>query len=175
MLNIIKRQASMVIVGEYANKWKEQLEKYVNANDTELTTDEALKFAEAVKADMPELSEALKAYFEAMKGVVDINGEGGDTMSGLQRGVTEITEETAGVIAAYLESLRFYVADNHTQLGKFLNDYNANLNTALLPIETHLKNIDTNTTAIMGAVNSIKNLLDAVATSSGSTRLKISM
>jgi hypothetical protein len=154
MLNIIKRQASMQIVGAYANKWKEQLEKYVNADDTKLTTDEALKFAESVKADMPELSEALKAYFDAMKGVVDINGEG-DTMSGLQRGVSEITEETAGIIAAYLDSLRFYVADSNTQLKQFLQNYNASANTYLSPILTQVTNIANDTSEIKSLLSSI--------------------
>ena len=154
MLNIVKRQASLQIAGVFAERWKKDLEKYVNADDTKLTTDEALKFAEAVKADMPELSEALKAYFEAMKSAVDLNGEG-DTMSGLQRGIESLSEETGGIIAALLESIRFGVFDRNTKLEQFLNSYNTNLNTALSPILTQVTNIATDTSAIRSLLDSV--------------------
>lgn len=155
MLNIVKRQASLQIVGVFADKWKKELEKYVNADDTKLTTQEALKFADAVKADMPELSEALKAYFEAMQGVVDLDGSGGDTMSGLQRGIESLSEDTGGVIAAYLDSLRFFVSDNNTKLGQFLQNYNVTANNYLSPILTQVTNIADDTSAIRSLLDSI--------------------
>lgn len=161
MLNIVKRQASLQIVGVFAERWKKELEKYVNANDTKLTTQEALKFAESVKADMPELSKALKAYFEAMKGVVDIDGQG-DTMSGLQRGIHELSESTGEVIAAYLDSLRFFVADNNTQLKQLINNFEpATITTPILAelkAQTELiRTIDDRLGSVIGRGNDAHN------------------
>ena len=165
MLNIIKRQASLQIVGAFADKWKQQLEKYVNANDTELTTAEATAFAESVKADMPELSEALKAYFEAMKSAVDIDGQG-DTMSGLQRGIHELSEDTGGVIAAYLDSIRFFVSDSNMQLKQLVTQFNVEAFSA--PIVAELQ-------AQTRLITSIDDRLASITRPESGTKVNISL
>ena len=42
-------------------------------------------------------------------------------LSGLQRGIQGVTEETAQIIEAYLNSVRFYVADSNTKLTQLVN------------------------------------------------------
>ena len=119
MLEMVKQQAAMLISQSYIDKWKEQLKDYINPKDLELSTVEAKKWVEAVSSSLPQLNDALKNYFEAMKGAgVDLGGGTSGEMSGLQRGIQEIHESTAQEIAAYLNSIRFFVADSNTKLSQ---------------------------------------------------------
>lgn len=47
--------------------------------------------------------------------------DAGDSLSGLQKGIQGITEAQADIIAAYLNSLRFYVADSNTKLTQLVD------------------------------------------------------
>jgi hypothetical protein len=50
---------------------------------------------------------------------VDISGSG--ELSGLQRGIQGVSESTAQIIEAYLNSVRFYVADSNSKLTMIAN------------------------------------------------------
>lgn len=79
--------------------------------------------------------EALKAQYEASGKSFDEfarkwlesmglkGGEEGDTLSGLQRGIEGITEATAEIIEAYLNSVRFFVSDSNEKLTEMLNRF----------------------------------------------------
>lgn len=112
-LNLAKNQAAMQITGAFADRWKKDLEEYINEDDTELTKDEAKAWAEKVRKTFPELSAALEAYLGAFKGFADSEAGG---LSALQKGIQGVTEETAQVIEALLSSMRFYVADSNQEL-----------------------------------------------------------
>lgn len=160
MLKIVKKQASMVIVGSFLEKWKKTLKEYINPdlNDFEMTPEEAAKYAQKVKEDLPELSRLLDEYFRAFGGTIDV-AKG--SLSGLQKGIQGITEDTAEIIAAYLNSLRFKVSDTNEKMGKILNmltDRDENEN----PILGQLRIISENT-------KNIYNLLDSL-TISGHSR-----
>lgn len=131
-LNLAKNQAAMQITGAFADKWKKDLEKYINEDDTELTKDEAKKWAEEVRRTFPELSNALEGYLGVFKDMAsEAQGAG---LSALQKGVTNITEQTAEVIEALLNSMRFYVADSNTELKnqtKYLRDIHNLLSDAM--------------------------------------------
>jgi hypothetical protein len=122
-LNLVKNQAAMQITGAFAEKWKKDLEEYINEDDTELTKDEAREWAEKVRATFPELSSALEGYLGVFK---DMASEAqGSGLSALQKGVQGVTEQTAEVIESLLNSMRFYVADSNTELKnqtKYLRD-----------------------------------------------------
>lgn len=47
--------------------------------------------------------------------------DAGDNLSGLQKGIQGISESTAQVIEAYLNSVRFYVADSNTKLTQLVD------------------------------------------------------
>lgn len=47
--------------------------------------------------------------------------DAGDNLSGLQKGIQGITEAQADILAAYLNSLRFYVADSNTKLTQLVD------------------------------------------------------
>lgn len=113
-LNLAKNQAAMQITGAFVDRWKKDLEKYINADDTKLTKDEAIAWAKEVRDTFPELNSALEGYLGAFKDMTT-EVEGG-SLSALQKGIQGVTEETAQVIEALLNSMRFYVADSNSEL-----------------------------------------------------------
>jgi hypothetical protein len=122
MLEMIKQQASMLISNSYIEEWKKQLEQYINPDDLELSTDEAKKWVNAVTTSLPQLNQALENYFTAMQQAgVDLGGGTSGELSGLQRGIQGVTEETAQIIEAYMASVRFYVADSNSKLTMIAN------------------------------------------------------
>lgn len=126
LTNMLKQQASMLITNTFLENWKKQLEKYINADDLELTTDEAKKWVDSVESSLPALNEALENYFKAMQDAgIDLSGEGGDTMTGLEKGISSITEDTAEVLASITESIRYFTSDSNTVLH---NIYNSMIN-----------------------------------------------
>lgn len=152
MLEMVKQQAAMLISQAYVDRWKKQLEQYINPSDLELSTDEARKWVNAVSTSLPQLNDALEKYFTAMQQAgVDISGSG--ELSGLQRGIQEIQESTAQEIAAYLNSIRFFVAEQNTYLSQIASSFS---NTEIEnPMVSQLKIIASQTTAINELLNSL--------------------
>lgn len=143
--NMLKQQASMLITSSYIDKWKKNLEKYINTDDLELTSIEAKQWVEDVKATLPQLNNALKEYFNAMKGA-GIDLAGNYEMSGLQRSIHSLSEETGQILEAYLNSVRFYVAEQNTLLQNIAASLGAsNVDN---PMVEQLKIIASQTTAI---------------------------
>lgn len=127
MLEMVKQQASMLISNSYIEKWKKQLEQYINPDDLELSTDEAKKWVNAVTTSLPQLNQALENYFTAMQQAgVDLGGGTSGELSGLQRGIQGVTEETAQIIEAYLNSIRFFVAEQTTYLSQIASSFGNN-------------------------------------------------
>lgn len=154
MLEMVKQQAAMLISQAYVDKWKKQLEQYINPNDLELSTDEAKKWVEAVSTSLPQLNDALTRYFEAMKQAgVDLSGGEQSELSGIQRGIQELTESTGQEIAAYLNSIRFFVAEQTTYLSQIASSFG---NTEMEnPMVGQLRIIASQTTAINELLNSL--------------------
>lgn len=153
MLEMVKQQAAMLISQAYIDKWKHQLSQYINPDDLELTTDEARRWIDSVTSSLPQLNEALERYFLAMKEAgVDLTG-GNSELSGLQRGIQGITEQQADILAAYLNSIRFFVSDNNTYLSRIAESLG---NTEIEnPMVGQLRIIASQTTAINELLNSL--------------------
>lgn len=123
MLDMVQQQASMTIAGNFLDRWKKQLDRYINPNDLKLTTEEAGNWVRSVQDELPMLNEALQQYFNAMEQAgVNLGKTTGD-LSGLQAGIKNITEEQAAAIEAYLNSIRFFVAQNNTMLATLVNSF----------------------------------------------------
>lgn len=154
MLEMVKQQAAMLISQSYVEKWKKQLEQYINPDDLELSTDEAKRWVDAVSNSLPQLNDALTRYFEAMKQAgVDLSGGGQSELSGLQRGIQELTESTGQEIAAYLNSIRFFVAEQTTYLSQIASSFgNTDIEN---PMVGQLRIIASQTTAINELLNSL--------------------
>ena len=161
MLELVKQQASMLISSSYIEKWKKQLEQYINPDDLELSTEEAKKWVNSVTTSLPQLNQALENYFTAMQQAgVDLGGVTSGELSGLQRGIQSVSESTAQIIEAYLNSVRFYVADSNTKLTQLVNQVVGGENTPN-PILSELK---TQTELVRG----ISTLLNSVVRGSHS-------
>ena len=74
-------------------------------------------------------------------------------LSGLQRGIQGVTEETAQIIEAYLNSIRFFVAEQTTYLSQIASSFG---NTEMEnPMVAQLRIIASQTTAINELLNSL--------------------
>ena len=114
LMSIAKKQAANLITGEYVERWKNMLKKYIDPerDDLELTVTEAQRWAEEVRKTLPELSEALEAYLGSISSALG----GGNSLSGLEKGIQGMTEEQADILASYWNSVRQYVANIDTKI-----------------------------------------------------------
>lgn len=153
--NMIKQQITMSIVSPYLEKWKKQLEKYIDTEkgDLTLSIDEANEFAETVKNEMPYLNESLENAFRPVADLVNLYGDAGN-LTGLQKGIQGITETQAEEISAYLNSIRFFISQQNDTLLNLAQRV-LSVNDAENPIVAQLRIIATQTTAINELLNSL--------------------
>lgn len=109
MLSMAKQQATMLVTGRYTKQWQKMLEQFVNERDMVLTVEEAKEWARMVRATFENANEELRAYLEPIYDIFNDSGTYG--LSGLEKGIQGITEETAQVLAAYFNAIRGYTAN----------------------------------------------------------------
>lgn len=154
--SILVRQASMMITSEFMKKWQNELSKYISEDDLELTVDEAKRWADYVKQTLPALSESLENYLGTLADKNVIDDESDAEMSGLQKGIQSITEETAQALEALLNSIRFFSADSNEQLHTIVN-------TLITPTEDNPYLIELqNHTRLLGNISGVLNALTMV-------------
>lgn len=116
MKNIVKKQAYMKIADHWINKFGDMInasfDKYGQVDYEKLL--QAMKwFTEEAMPQMDTALEDMNAFWERL----GINWTGTTSnLSGLAAGIQGITEETAQILEALLNSMRFYVADTNEQL-----------------------------------------------------------
>lgn len=161
--NLVRQQASLQITSLFTEKWKDELLKLTEGGNT-LSPEVMQKWADKIKETLPELSSLLEAFFGGFK-----FGSGDSGLSGLQKGIQGITEATAEIIAAYLNSIRQYIATQNEQINSIAtrlgvaNDEN--------PILSQLRVIATQATEI----NTLLNRLTKSGHSQGGVGLKVFM
>lgn len=120
--NLFLKQASMRI----ANKFLEPLFQMIDLavtegeeairkgfdGDTKVTRQEMDKIVEEAKKQFPQLSEALEDLYNAL-GIKDNKKA---ELSALQQGIQAMSEETAGELQALLNSIRFFVSQQTTDI-----------------------------------------------------------
>lgn len=109
--NVIMKQMALRGINKFLEPIMKQLDSMIG-EDSYLSTDELDKLKEQIAETMPGLNE----YFKTLAESFGVPQEGTTELSGLQKGIQGVTEETAGVIEAYLNSMRFFVADSNMQL-----------------------------------------------------------
>lgn len=124
MKNIVKKQAYMKIADHWINKFGDMInasfDKYGQVNYEKLQT--AMKwFTEEAMPQMDNALEDMNAFWERMG--INLTGTTSN-LSGLAAGIQGVTEETAQILEALLNSMRFYVADTNEQLKSILNTMN---------------------------------------------------
>lgn len=111
-MNVLKQQAAMAISEKFIQPIIDDLNAALN--DYELDDKEAQDLYDKAMATMPELSKFLEEWFKPFLGMIGDTEEG--SLSGLQKGIQGVTEETAQIIEALLNSMRYYVADTNAKL-----------------------------------------------------------
>lgn len=120
--NLFLKQASMRI----ANKFLEPLFQMIDLavtegeeairkgfdGDTKVTRQEMDKIVEEAKKQFPQLSEALEELYNSL-GIKDNKKA---ELSALQQGIQAMSEETAGELQALLNSIRFFVSQQTTDI-----------------------------------------------------------
>ena len=116
MKNIVKKQAYMKIADHWINKFGDMInasfDQYGQVNYEKLQ--QAMQwFTEEAMPQMDTALEDMNAFWERL----GINWTGSTSgLSGLAAGIQGVTEETAQILEALLNSMRYYVADTNEQL-----------------------------------------------------------
>lgn len=114
--NIVVKQLALRGVSKFLEPIMKQIDAAIG-NDSYLSTDEL----EKIKSSVEEMNPKLNAYFkDIMEGFGNLLPQPGSAseLSGLQTGIQGISEQQADVIEAYLNSMRFFVADTNMQIQK---------------------------------------------------------
>ena len=146
--NIIKKQMLMRGVQTIIEPTLRTLDSMLS--DGIMTEDEWQNFQKMAENRNEMVNEYLSKFADRYG--VPMDSDESD-LTGLQRGIQSITEETANALQALLNSIRFFVADNNTQLKIIAGSYNTE--DTPNPMLAQLKVIAAQTTAI-------RNLLDSV-------------
>lgn len=117
--NIILEQAVM----KGAGKIMEPLLNEINMSldDYEIQGHEEQKIKALSEQKMKELDEFLNGLFGENGMWNEWIDDKGQSLSGLQEGIQGVTEETAQIIEAYLNSIRFYIAQDNQNLADLRN------------------------------------------------------
>lgn len=146
--NMVKKQAVMRLADALLKPLFEKID--LAADDGTITGAELNAITQLAEDTFPELNEKLKQFFSSL-GMFGEQAEG--ELDGLQKGIQGVTEQTAEIIAAYMNSIRYYVIDNNTKLGQLavvLQD-----NTGLVnPMLAELRSIATRADDIYTLLNS---------------------
>jgi hypothetical protein len=161
--NLVKQQVAMAVVGNFVQDIKAAVEKAIKPGDYTLDEREAQELREYTQK-LPALSTALEAAFESLGGLDDISSIGG--LSELGKGIQGVTETTAQVIEAYLNSVRFYAADSNLHI-KSLRDMFESSDITRNPILNELREH----TRIIELIDS--RLASVINTDSGGSYLRV--
>lgn len=151
LLNLVKRQAVMKVAGRFIDQWNSVLERYVN-NDDNLSLGEITSWANMIEQDLPALSSQLETFFKAFDGIL---GDTQGNLSGLQRGIHQLTESTGTELASYLNSIRFIVSDSNAQLKLLVSAQTGATTRSENPMVEQLRVIAQQTSAINTLLNSL--------------------
>ena len=144
--SMLRNAASKSLIAPIIKRMSDSLQQYVNAetNDLELTTDEAAKWKTENEPLIQQMQDLLTQFFGATAGWFEESGG----LSELSKGIQGVTETTAQVIEAYLNSVRFYVADSNSKLSTLVSLMGGSDGVGANPMVEQLKLIAANTSAI---------------------------
>ena len=117
--NAVKKQLLLRLSQQYITPLLEEFDKMFAESSPggEVMTKEELEaWKRLYKENSEAFDEKAKAYMEAIGVTGGTNKEG---LDGLTKGIQGVTEDTAEVVAAITESIRFFVADTNVLLHNF--------------------------------------------------------
>ena len=151
--SMLRNAASRSLIAPIIKRMSDSLQQYVNAetNDLELTTEEAAKWKSENEPLIQQMQALLTQFFGATAGWFEESGG----LSELSKGIQGVTETTAQVIEAYLNSVRFYVADSNSKLGTLISLFGGADGAVPNPMIEQLKIIAQQTTNIQSLLDSV--------------------
>lgn len=153
--NVIMKQLALRGIEKFLEPIMKNLDNMIGS-DSYLSNDELEALLKQIDEKMPALNEYFKTIAENF-GVPITGGE--DNGSTLNQGITGVTEETANVIEAYLNSMRYFVADTNMVINNFFAAF-----TSLDPLQNPMYSELANQTKLL---RSIDDRLASVITYSG--------
>lgn len=114
--NAVKKQMLLRLSKQYITPLLEEFDKMFaesSPGGEVMTKEELDAWKRLYKENSEAFDEKAKAYMEAIGVTGGANGEG---LDGLTKGIQGVTEDTAEVVAAITESIRFFVADTNVLL-----------------------------------------------------------
>ena len=117
--NAVKKQMLLRLSKQYINPLLEEFDKMFaesSPGGEVMTKEELDAWKRLYKENSEAFDEKAKAYMEAIGVTEGTNKEG---LDGLTKGIQGVTEDTAEVVAAITESIRFFVADTNVLLHNF--------------------------------------------------------
>lgn len=118
--NILLEQAVMTGAGEIMRPLLEEINASL-ADNYKIDSSEYDVIKQKGEITMKQLNDFLNGLLGEGGLFNEFMTDAGDSLSGLQKGIQGITEAQADIIAAYLNSLRFYVADSNTKLTQLVD------------------------------------------------------
>lgn len=121
--DMLTKQLLMRGVDKFLQPFFEQFDSMFDKNGLGggLATDKELQGIKDMWSDIsPKLNDFLSGLVDSL-GVANELSSG--SLSGLQKGIQGITESQADILASYLNSIRFFVADNNSKLSSFLETF----------------------------------------------------
>ena len=112
--DVLVKQAALRITEKFIAPLMDDLTEMLESSDYKASTKDLQDWYQNVKDTIPELDEALQTFLAPLLEYMQTPEE--DSLSGLQKGIQGITEETAQALEALLNSVRYYTADSNTQL-----------------------------------------------------------
>lgn len=135
--NIIMKQLALRGIEKFLEPIMNKLDNMIG-DDSYLSNDELKELQDDIDKTMPALNEYWKKLAESFK--IPIVDEGGsDNASTLSKSVQGVTETTANVIEAYLNSMRFFVSDSNMVLNNFYMAFTS-IDPLLNPMYSELNN-----------------------------------
>lgn len=153
--NVIMKQLALRGIEKFLEPIMNNLNNMIGS-DSYLSDDELKAWQKQIEETMPALNEYFKTISENF-GVPITGGE--DNGSTLNKGIQGVTEETANVIEAYLNSMRYFVADTNMVINNFFAAF-----TSLDPLQNPMYSELANQTKLL---RSIDDRLASVITYSG--------
>jgi hypothetical protein len=158
--NLVIKQGVLRIVGKRMQKLFDLIDTAVSEGSAggEYLTKEELDNITAQREKLTsQLNSELKSWLEALGYTSSSSGD----VSDLQKGIENITESQAAAIEAYMNSIRFYVAEQYNILSELLtlvkNQYGAGDSETMVvlkDIRTVLRDIDKQFKSIIGSTSS---------------------
>lgn len=116
--NLLKKQIMMRAVSKYITPILEEIDKAVSEgsaggnNGADVTREELEKIQQLKDMNLELMDDYLKNLFE----VLGLTGSGKSSLSALQQGIQSITETTAQELQSILNSMRFFISQQTTDI-----------------------------------------------------------